>query len=273
MENRRVPLFILTRFAQYYPPEIRPAPSEVWLSERLSILCEYTFPSVKRQTDQDFTWLLLVNEEIGEEWREKIERATSPYGKVILQNGFAPAGESFRNYLQNLEGELITVRFDSDDILHPEFISRVRSANLQRGDILSFVKGAVYDPHSRRSGIFKNHRNSFLSFRDSPDRNIFMLGPHSYMKSDDTKTMRTVMTKEPMWLQIVHGGNWKNWFRNYARPVKSQYIASVLHEPKLAGTAPFMVATKDWARFLTTVSKRVASSYFRKIARRVFPAK
>ncbi len=269
MEMSSPPIYVLTRIAQLYPPEVAPPPSEEWLSSRLDIFKKYTLPSIQRQTNQDFHWLLLVSEGVSRQWISDLESLVHPRGKVVIQEGFTSEGESFRRFLENQADSMITVWFDSDDIIHPEFISQVRAANVEKAEVLSFVKGAVYQTGTFRSAVFKNHRNSFISFHESGSRNVFLLGPHSYIRSDSTKTLRPLMTKEPMWLQIVHGGNLSNWFRNYARPVSSHYLSEIFQEPRLAGHLPFRLKAKDWLTFAATISDRVLGKYIRRFKRKL----
>jgi hypothetical protein len=214
--------------------------------------------------------LLLVSDGVSEQWQQRIKSAVEPYGTLVIQQGFTTEGDSFSAHFEGVNHSLITVWFDSDDMLHPEYISRVKAANLQAGEVLSFVKGGVFEPVTYRSAVFKNQGNPFISLHDFPDRNVFQIGGHSDIRTDETKVVRTVDTREPMWLQVIHGGNLLNWFKNYARPVSSKYMSRVFQEPALNGKTPASLKIRDMATYVKTISVRVSKGYARKIKRILF---
>jgi len=265
MPNTEPPIYILTRFAQLYAPDVAPPPSDNWLRERIELLKKYTLPSIQGQIDQNFTWLLLVSDQVSTKWVDELEGLVRPRGTVVVQEGYASEGESFRRFLESRSESIITVWFDSDDMLHPEFISRLRAADIQVGEVLSFVKGAVHEPSTSRSAVYKNHGNPFLSLHDSSSNNVFLIGGHSKVSSESSKRLHTIMTKDPMWLQIIHGGNIANWFKNYARPVNSDYISRVFRAPVLEGHRPLLLQLNDWAKFAIRIVDRVFGRYIRRI--------
>lgn len=266
------PVYLLTRFAQLYKPEAAPPPSEEWLARRLELLNSYTLPSVKRQTDRDFHWLLLVSDGISQSWQDRIQTAVEPYGTLVIQQGFTSEGDSFSTFFRGFDHSVITVWLDSDDMLHPNYISAIKAENLRVGEVLSFVKGAVFEPVTFRSAVFKNAGNPFVALHDFPERNIFQIGGHTNIRTDGTKLVRAIHTREPMWLQVIHGGNLANWFKNYARPVRSSYLSRVFHAPVLDGKTPARQKLRDVFVYLRTISVRVISGYVRRIRRKLFGA-
>lgn len=263
------PVYLLTRFAQLYQPETAPPPSEEWLARRLELLNTYTLPSVKRQTDQDFQWLLLVSDGISQSWQDRIQSAVEPQGTLVIQEGFTSEGDSFSAFFKGFDHSMVTVWFDSDDMLHPNYISALKAENLRVGEVLSFAKGGVFEPGTYRSAVFKNIGNPFVALHDYPERNVFQIGGHSKIRTDDTKVLRVVHTREPMWLQVIHGGNLANWFKNYARPVSSSYLSRVFQAPVLHGKSPARQKLRDVSVYLRTISVRVISGYVRRILRKL----
>jgi hypothetical protein len=267
MGKDSVPIFILTRFAQLYREEVAPPPSDEWLEKRLSLLQRYTLPALERQSDRDFIWLLLVSETLDKKWQERIAAAVSSMGKIVLQEGFVEEGDAFAPALQGHADSLITVRLDSDDLIHPDFIKEVRAANLHVAEVLSFITGAVYEPATSRAAVYKNQGNPFVALHDTPQRNVFQLGGHSKLRSDSTKSARAVHTRHPMWVQVVHGGNLLNWFKSYARPVTSRYIGKMYQDPTLIQTRSLSKQLRDWVIYLRNSFDRVIGRYFRRVRR------
>jgi hypothetical protein len=123
MENPKV--FVLTRFAETIGSRAGGRFSSDWWDWRISLLKQWTEPSLRRQTAKNFEWLVSISETASAQQRQILVDAVAGFARVVAQKGLAPSEDVFRPRLGKEEGLYWTVRLDSDDMIHPEFIAEL----------------------------------------------------------------------------------------------------------------------------------------------------
>lgn len=243
--------FLITRFFVRINEEA-PAPSEEWLRGRLPIFEQFTLPSVRAQTSQEFRWLLFVDSDTPDWVREYLGRVLPENSTVVSIDGPCVHEPIAREVIaRTTTSRVITSRVDSDDALHDDYIATVQ-AQLRDSEFsfLNFSDGFQYS----RSRLLKysHPSNAFISLIEpvaAPLRTVFidwhdrvgLYGP-----------VRQVRDKR-LWVQVCHGSNVVNqergiranhrvWATEFPQiPLKAQssceYASDILVGSLRAGTA------------------------------------
>ncbi|WP_288368685.1 glycosyltransferase [uncultured Roseivirga sp.] len=111
-----------------------------WLEHRFRLFMDYCWPSVLNQSDQNFTWLVFFDTTTPEQFKVLNENL------VLKYPNFCPIYvDGIRSFLPSLRRELmertntdylITSRIDNDDLIHRDFIKRVKEEAKPSGQLV-----------------------------------------------------------------------------------------------------------------------------------------
>ena len=118
----------------------RPASNpDDWMEHRLRLFDRYCLPSVKNQSNKNFTWLVMFDERTPTRFKERIDHYSRDCCMVTLYlNIDRPSTSTFREecckcakeYISQKVDEdtryVVTTRLDNDDAVHPDFIKHVQ---------------------------------------------------------------------------------------------------------------------------------------------------
>lgn len=219
MENKLYKHFVITRFniRIYYGcnlknPDNNPMDrilDEDYLEERFNIFAKYTFKSMKGQTNQDFTWIVLFHKKTPSKFMERIQKLKDEFCFVDL---YLDDGEkfSFSDYCDSHGdglGYFLTTRIDNDDMFDEEYIERVQEyadRNLHTC-ILSFEKGIKYDLELKKMYEYERKDNHFLSMIGEKSDCILQYNHAKIL--DSGKEIVFLESTKPMWIEIIHDSN------------------------------------------------------------------
>ena len=183
--------FIITR--NLYPDDYP------YKNERLDLIRRFSIPSLKRQANKNFTWILTGSESLTEfelkgiDW--VVARNPLTYIKSIIKN----------------DEVIVSTRFDNDDYLLPNFVD-----NLQRiptGTDTLLVDFAGYRVDLRYKQIYKDvfykkFPSPFISliqnYRHGVNDLAYVL-EHQHTKMAEHYDFRRVESFE--WIQFIHDHN------------------------------------------------------------------
>ncbi len=212
---------------------------ERWLEHRQLLLAAVTAPALLAQTDQNFTWLIVVDPDMPARARARLEEIVEPFGdKAVL----SPTGD-FTNRRVLLSGKELGMardgyslsgRTDDDDAWHPETVAIIRKtagrwlARAERSDalLMTFQLGYEWLMHDlvdiRRSklkgrtielkSIIHPFRMNFqgdsvfVISRDGTDLTC-RSAPHGKMGvhfEELGKDIEYLLPDKPMWLYTRH---------------------------------------------------------------------
>jgi len=223
---------VLTKFnvdTTYAPSGRGVEPS--WLKSRLELFLRYCYPSVTRQEDVDFRWILFCNARSPEWFKNVIAQLNAIVFPVFVE-GLA-TDDVFRRKVIEAgvvnTPYLITTRIDNDDAISRRHLWHVQRAfRGQEREFIAFPFGlqlfrghlySVYYPH-----------NPFLSLIERVGENgsvitVFCV-PHPKVCS--AGTVRSLW-KTPQWLQVLHSQNIDNsltgWPRLHSRMHSEFYVS------------------------------------------------
>lgn len=214
---------IITRFNVH----INPTPydfrlSDAWLAERFELFSTFCLPSVAGQECQDFTWLVLFDEQTPAKFK-RIVTSLQKYRNFVplFCNDFPSIMPRVRHYLTETFEEYeycLTTRLDNDDALSNRFVAVLHNVvttmlaaqapplrelyiNFPNG--LQYNRGALYD--------FFDLTNAFVSLleRNKPPHTVFWVDHPAIYEVAPVAQIET----RPLFLQTVHGMNVYNYIR------------------------------------------------------------
>ena len=216
--------YIITRFnlrAELNSPR---AISEEWLNHRFDLFEKFCLPTVKSQTVLNFDWLLLFDSETPRSIRLRLERACEfdRIKPIFLPPGTPDVG---RKAVMASMGEcpeiLITTRLDNDDGLAKTYVETVQShCQVAVPTVFDFTNGYVWQ--DGRVYRDRQPRSAFATLveplRGDVNTPYSTIYRGSHRESHNLGRLIEI-SKEPSWLQVVHGGNLENRARGVRIPL------------------------------------------------------
>lgn len=192
----------------------QPGLTHEWMEERLDLFERVCAPSVRHQTNQEFVWLLFLDEETPP---ATVARVVSAVAGVEAELVFLPAGSddstiaaAVRERVHAETGLLLTTRLDNDDALHEDAMAKIRkTARPHRREFLNPRFGWVTDGRLARVKAHKyGHFTTLVEPREFGEFRTVHCGlAHSRVR-------RFARVRQvgggPFWLEVVHGRNVSN---------------------------------------------------------------
>ncbi len=133
----------------------RRANAEAWMKHRMGLFDRYLLPSVQKQTNQNFKFVLCFDERTPPEVVCRYDYLDN----VVI------AWESPMTWIKTITPEaqwLVTSRIDNDDYYLPEFVERVQ-AEVRQQDMLIDIDYYQQDGRKGKTGVFTSGRTSCTS--------------------------------------------------------------------------------------------------------------
>lgn len=209
--------------------------SDDWMRERIALFERYTLPSVQRQTNDDFRWIILLDEERCRRFPGIVE--------LIERSGYVPmfcehlrfAVPQIRDYVSALGDveHVATSRLDSDDVLHPDYIADLKAQFRRSSEpryLVDFPFVAVMSDSTGKYGIRAYWRfpSAFLTLVEPFDQ-----GSRTAIGFDHFK-LRGVYPEYLMdsirTMIVAHGNTVRNAFPDMVRDI----VSLMRHKPATA---------------------------------------
>ena len=232
--------FILTRFnirLFRYDKHGHSIDQQSWFDERLNLFETYTLPSVIGQTCQDFTWILLVDSQTPDIYRERMMSYRQRCQQITYIAVKEEHGWQFASIFQQVVDKLLkergakdgdvclTTYFDNDDCLNKDYVNDIHDIwqkndnNILQGDgVVAFDYGIQYYTELGIATRVKYANNHFItmfervSSADSPSvRTCYGYGSHFEIEKRKVVPVHHIThTDKPMWVEVIHKGNVDN---------------------------------------------------------------
>lgn len=210
---------LLTRFNLPSPgAESLIRAKEGWLRGRLQLFERYCLPSVRRQSNQNFHWIIYFDPESPSWLRERINELNEDSIFTPIYRAEVSNAELLHD-LEAVSGarhnELITTNLDNDDGLAADFVARVQDARSGgTRTAIYLVNGLIRC--GTRLYLRKDRTNAFCSVREEWG------GARTCWADWHNLLGRSMNVKEvsggPAWLQVVHDSNVSNRVRGRRVP-------------------------------------------------------
>lgn len=206
---------IISRVALDWKHPNRKLNWEKWVKDRLRIFDNYTRPSLKAQTDQDFTFASLVdkrilNNDLGIGKNKLKNEIFLPVEKIGDTDGFPEIFSSLISFVHEKYtnyDSIISSQIDSDDMFRKDFVEKNKSllkignySDIQESFTLDIRSGKVYISRKYLKMI-----SPFVSVHERIDKLEFLSYKvyHHYVN----KYIPGKKYKELQAIQIIHGHN------------------------------------------------------------------
>ena len=225
---------LLTRFNVRESEQYKLALDKQWLEYRFSLFDKYCFPSVQKQTNTDFKWILLFDKSTPECYKN----LESKYQKQVdfeLHFEYIDGWYDDKNlpsilykYINPDSSHIVTSRIDNDDAISLNYMEEVkkRIEFNENSTFISFENGLQY--FSAKSLLYKvkYKQNHFITLVEPLGKPFFSVLNYNHTTADKAGDFIVYNTTCPMWKEIVHGGNLLNdytpVYKYTATNIKSQ---------------------------------------------------
>jgi N-acetylglucosaminyl-diphospho-decaprenol L-rhamnosyltransferase len=190
--------------------EVRLGDVSGWLEERLILFKKYCLPSVIGQSEQNFTWLLYLDETTPTDYLRKIQDLIAGHDNFkVRMSRFLSIDDHVADVRAELQSDtrwVLTSRLDNDDGLHRDFIKNLQGQCRSEREFLNFPSGIIY--YRDHTYLFRHRSNAFVSFCEPTD-SLSTVICSKHLLVDQVAPLRQ-LTSPPAFLQVVHGNNRSN---------------------------------------------------------------
>lgn len=198
--------------------------TDEWLGHRVDLFMKFCFPSVVNQTCKDFLWLLYFDVTTNELVKQKfidLEKTHSNLIKIKWVEGYDDFIKQYCgdviSLCDNDHKYVITTRLDNDDIVHKDFIKKIRE-NYHEQDFLAinFLKILMLNPQVRNKvHIDYSFSNHFISVAEKRGSSRIT---GCYGRGDrfwNNKNEIIQITDKPYCIEIISERNLLNSYRGF----------------------------------------------------------
>ncbi|GGF17097.1 glycosyltransferase [Flavobacterium limi] len=206
--------------------------TDEWMEDRMWLFENFCLPSVKAQSNKNFTWLLYLDTTTAEKYKTKITDLTSATEniKLFFINGMNEFYPEIQKATTSEKPYLITTRIDNDDVISKYFIDEVQKKFASQDFLaIDVIKG--YSLQIKPIYILGKKEHVFNPFISLIEKNE---NPKTVWFNDHTqwkKESRIIqVTDKRLWMSIIHEKNKVNEFDGYDnvkwQDLKNEFIVS-----------------------------------------------
>ncbi len=211
--------FVLTRFnlrVAYSGSDLQGQPvlGPDWMRERIELFERYCLPSMVHQLNQNFTWLVLLDQATDPEFMARLESHQEKF--PAMRTLRMPPIENDLQISQRVGALvddrtelLLTTRLDNDDAFHEQAIETIQAKARKRREFLNFRVGWTQDGTTAWLRFHKY--GHFITLVEPRTRDPF-LTVYNGLAHGRSKRLAPVrqIAREPFWLETIHSRNVKN---------------------------------------------------------------
>lgn len=190
---------------------------ESWLKHRFKLFLQFSYPSLKGQTCQDFKWIVLFDINTPEPFKSRIAKYTKWKNFIpVFQDKYDLPRKTILDNMSGNPRYLITSRVDNDDALSKHYIQMVQDY-FEKQDLtfINFTNGYVFG--NNELYLDEQPSNSFATLIEKFDNFKTVWFPECHTKLANYGPVREISTRAA-WLQVVHDKNISNKIRGELQP-------------------------------------------------------
>lgn len=158
--------------------------SKYRLKQKMKYFTKLCFPSILKQTNENWKWYIFISFELPEEYILELENLIKPYSSKIFIHQVQDIPDFKKlssRILDKISKPFISSRIDDDDGISKIFVDRILLYQSMDAHIINFVKGRISYLNNSKNTI--EFGKSILYFNNSVglsmvNQNIFSLGNH-----------------------------------------------------------------------------------------------
>ncbi|MGG6293720.1 glycosyltransferase [Leptolyngbya sp. AN02str] len=254
--------FFLTKFNVRSFPDLKPGCEPAWLEKRFDLFDQFCFPSVSKQSNQNFKWLVFFDIDTPEAFKQKIAVYAQQWSNFVpvyldcpLPYGEFPdeVRKVVRQHIPESCQYLITTWLDNDDAIHKDYVQMIQdNFNQQESETINFffgyqlANGKLYFDFE-----LANHFISLVEKYNPESFNTCLCRPHKELY-EVCKSAKKIFCK-PAWIEVVHGSNYMNVYRRGFRVPNDKILDNFSIQPADPAdqeqAVPFLVEQAKIAMF------------------------
>lgn len=199
---------VLTKFNIKLGQELQSGLKRSWLEHRIKLFSTFCYPSLRYQSCQDFTWLVLFDSHTPEVFKDIIRQYAKWSNFIpVYVDAYEMPRHAISTLLSPSVRYVITTRIDNDDALAKDYIENVQKQfSGQSFQFVNFTRGYIWN--DGLIYIDEQPSNPFISLIEKRDdfKTVWCID-HTRLK--EIGEIREVFS-EPSWIQVVHGKNVSN---------------------------------------------------------------
>ena len=270
--------FILTRFNLKLwwneDKNHQPIQTEEWLKERFRLFQTYTWPSLRTQTNQDFKWICLFDEDTPQPYKETVQQLHDQWHSFLPYYCGEKETKHFQQHFQHLvyhlsdhaSEPLLTTYLDNDDAIHCDFVNDIqqRAKKLPYNTIISYNYGIQYYEEMNMAIRIPYPNNHFLTYHERLNEHIKTVWGFWHISIFKYPHIKIELIKDhhyPYWVEIIHQGNIDNDVKMtlhhhllLRKDVMADYGVNIPLESNIT----------TWQRFITMFLPRFAKQIIRR---------
>lgn len=188
-----------------------------WLEHRFNLFENYCFPSVTKQSNQNFIWCIFFDVDTPQNFKDKIVDLTSNTSNAVplFIDGMDNLNIAFKSYINenisNSDSHIITTRIDNDDIIHEDFVNIIQSlfqpSDLSVIDLRNGYQVSI-DVAKPEIRLYNHPFNAFISVIENTKSFETVFARMHY----DWKTEKNIISykKKRLWMELSHEENFVN---------------------------------------------------------------
>ena len=221
------------------------------LRERIDLFERFCLPSVAAQTNKNFKWLVLFDQNSPDFLKEKVA------GYQTLKNFIPIFGEQYsRYYIRKLIYEhvscpieyLITSRLDNDDAVCRDYIKIVQD-QFDRRPMLAVNLVNGYCWNDQKVYYDRRKSNPFISLIEKVQHTAQDGFVSVYFKMHE-EIQSAVPTRNlnipPGWIMVVHGKNMANRSKGFRMPIQKLHEQFTLHSAVFGKSESMLLCCCQW---------------------------
>ena len=194
--------------------------TDAWMENRLNLFEQFCYPSVRAQTQQNFTWLVFFDTKTAAKYKKRIHSLALrfPQFKPKYIDGMDEFLPSIKGEIGNLlhKPYLITSRLDNDDCLHEDYVKTIQG-EFARQDFMAIdiIDGLTLQIEPRvRLGRRRHVNNPFISLIERADNFASVWSRERHGEWKKVSKIKTIQN-HALWLSIIHKENKANDFLGF----------------------------------------------------------
>ncbi|WP_053975595.1 glycosyltransferase [Mangrovimonas xylaniphaga] len=209
--------------------------TDEWMEHRMWLFENFCLPSILAQSNQNFKWLIFFDNSTSDKFKEQIHELLKGHDIILPffidgMVSFHPSIMDFITQDASKDDYIITSRIDNDDCISKYYIDTVQKQfNQQSFLAIDIVKGYSLQISPEVMLGKKEHVfNPFISLIEKKENfKTVWQSDHNMWK---TENRIVKVTKERLWMSIIHEKNKVNMFDGYDavdwKTIKSDFVVS-----------------------------------------------
>lgn len=201
--------------------------NEEWLAQRFELFEGYCLPSVRNQTNNNFTWLVFFDTTTPDHFRHKIEQIALefPLFHPIFIDGMKEFRASVRSHIASDITEpvkfVLTTRMDNDDMIHKDFIGTIQNLfKPAHKHAINLPLGYQLVTEKKKSDVYERTWDfgPFVSLIEKFDDVASVFSTYKHSDWEDAAASVTTYEGTRLWMILIHEKNKLNaWDKRFKR--------------------------------------------------------